>query len=761
MNKRDWLRSVIAAILACGMSACSAVLLLYAVQIPSNALSAYLCSAVFGAICVLFSRKGVCSLIALGLGGGILCFSGRSVNAVVSAIRLNDMEQLMLSSDTMSAMIACILCICFFLLLSHRSGTVSALAVMGMICMVAYTLNDEIPLSRAIPGLFCAVIAFAVNGRNLRFKDFLRILLPSVMAVALALLLVPNEGITFKPLKDAADYVTQIFEEYFRFTQERIPFTINTEGYDHAAEVNGTVEARLGGPANPNTDAVMRVTSDADLLLRGSIRRTYTGGSWTDSSSKSRYLFLDFTHSGVRSELFGMADIAGFDAQEAQVEFLADATSTLFVPGRLQSFSMDVQNAVYYNSIGEMFLTRTVEAGDSYSFVALIPNDASIRAIMTEDINESETDGCLQLPDGIESDVYTLTQEITADCTSNYDRALAIERWLKSNCTYTLEPGYPLLNRDFVSQFVLDTREGYCSYFASAMTVMCRIAGVPARYVEGYYVRMDGAESVILTGENAHAWTEVYIGGIGWVAFNPAGGSSFGAEGSDETEEPQTTPQPDVGNMEASASPSPDPTLPPDSGDNSQSTPEPTEEPTVPPDSVQSPEPQASATPEPSFAPFTDDNDDSENHRSGAWLWILLILLLIALIALLVRFVRARLRRADPMLLIANATAQTAMLILYRACLTLLSIRGIAPQNDETPAAFARRLHEKMPNADFIAFAQALEKTVYAHGKADGACVSSGKRAYQTFLRNLTVRENLKFKLHRIFKGLGNFTSIP
>ena len=58
--------------------------------------------------------------------------------------------------------------------------------------------------------------------------------------------------------------------------------------------------------------------------------------------------------------------------------------------------------------------------------------------------------------------------------------AAAIRDWLAENCRYTLEVDYPPAERDFVSYFLLDSREGYCSYFASAMAVLCRAAGLPA-----------------------------------------------------------------------------------------------------------------------------------------------------------------------------------------------------------------------------------------------------------------------------------------
>src|SRR5699024_10522572 len=155
-----------------------------------------------------------------------------------------------------------------------------------------------------------------------------------------------------------------------------------------------------------------------------------------------------------------------------EVEMLAEGTSSLFVTGRLESFDMPLDTAVYYNSIGEMFLSRRVQPGDSYSLTGWQAGPevraAAIAAQADEDPNYEEAlETCLLLPDGIDAGVYELVAGIVEGCDNDFDRAAAIEAWLYANCTYTLEPGYPDAGRDFVSQFVLETREGYCSYFAT------------------------------------------------------------------------------------------------------------------------------------------------------------------------------------------------------------------------------------------------------------------------------------------------------
>lgn len=111
-----------------------------------------------------------------------------------------------------------------------------------------------------------------------------------------------------------------------------------------------------------------------------------------------------------------------------------------------------------------------------------------------------------------------------------------IRDFLINNYTYTQSPGSVPQGEDFVKYFLLDSKQGYCTYFATAAVMMYRAAGIPARYVEGYAVsdeQLQQAEDIMLyqrlqqkevRGKSldikdnaAHAWVEVYIDNIGWV----------------------------------------------------------------------------------------------------------------------------------------------------------------------------------------------------------------------------------------------------
>lgn len=775
MNRNNRIvRMSIAVVLAALMAGSSAYTLLTAMGLPVGP-SVYLPSLIAAAICGVGSLSGVAAVVscaaAVALGAFVstradgLSAAGVWLSTLLKPDATVDAATLAQAATPVMIVAAAMLGACMYALTSRPGATPIALILYFGIMIGSYALCENMSFGLTVPGLLAALTAFALSGEVARDAAAWRALIPVGLIVAIALILLPSGRVTWPPLERAAQTVRSVFEDYFHFTHERIPFTINTEGYNHAAEVDGELRTQLGGPAMPSQEPVMKVTSDADVLLRGSIRRSYTGHSWEDPDAKARYLFYDFTRSRVRESVFGMKNNASFAPVNVQIEFLATGTSSLFVPSRLESLSMDVNNALYYNSVGEMFLSRQVEAGDSYALIGGVRSDenalrqAVIDAQQKNDDEYSEVlKDCTQMPDGIESGVYALTMELTQDCSNAYDKAAAIERWLRTNCAYSLTPDYPDYGRDFVSQFVLEDRVGYCSYFASAMTVMCRIAGLPARYVEGYRVR--AGQDVTLTGEDAHAWTEVYFSGIGWVSFdasNGAGGGSDASSGEHDPGEPDETQSPDLDSAEPTAEPTPeadDATPPPDDGAQS--------EPTPTPEPGNTPEPELNpSTPTPQ--PFSAPDQPPEQKKTGSWLWILLILLLIlVLAALAVLWARARLENTDPIRLSARArTAQQAALILYRSILTLLAQMGQAPMSGETPGAFARRVDAQMKNPEFVAFADAVALSTYSRAGVTKQAVDSGRKAYRAFEKSMKRNERLRFIMTRLVKGLGEFESIP
>ena len=131
----------------------------------------------------------------------------------------------------------------------------------------------------------------------------------------------------------------------------------------------------------------------------------------------------------------------------------------------------------------------------------------------------------LTLPDELPYRVRQLALDLTAVQPNPYDRALAIEGYLRE-FPYTLNLPAPPANRDVVDYFLFDLKKGYCDYYASAMVVLARAAGLPARLVVGYNSGLYDPQQANykVTEADAHAWAEVYFPGYGWVEFEPTGG---------------------------------------------------------------------------------------------------------------------------------------------------------------------------------------------------------------------------------------------
>jgi transglutaminase-like putative cysteine protease len=132
-------------------------------------------------------------------------------------------------------------------------------------------------------------------------------------------------------------------------------------------------------------------------------------------------------------------------------------------------------------------------------------------------------DRYVQLPDDLPQRIYDLAYRLTADLDAPYEKAKRIEGYLRSDYPYNLEVSPAPLGRDVVDYFLFEAREGFCSYHASAMVVLLRSAGVPARVVSGYAMGAYDPEHVAykVLENDSHAWVEVYFPDYGWVEFEP------------------------------------------------------------------------------------------------------------------------------------------------------------------------------------------------------------------------------------------------
>ncbi len=260
------------------------------------------------------------------------------------------------------------------------------------------------------------------------------------------------------------------------------------------------------GPTDPSANrAVMYVRSQISSYWRGMTLNRYDGRGWLPSSLQIKLL------------------------DENRKEFIFPDSSPNLPEGKVywQAFYMlsNQPNAVFtgYNP-GRIYFPQTgqtsLEKGTLYRALSVIPN---IRPELLRDDEAAAEDTLnLALPPITERTV-ALAESIVQGARTDYDRAARLERFLLSNYDYslTVEPLPP--GRDAVDYFLFEQQSGYCAQFATAMAVMSRRVGLPARiavgYAPGVIDPMTGAH--IVRAGDAHAWVEIHFRRYGWVAFDP------------------------------------------------------------------------------------------------------------------------------------------------------------------------------------------------------------------------------------------------
>ncbi len=118
--------------------------------------------------------------------------------------------------------------------------------------------------------------------------------------------------------------------------------------------------------------------------------------------------------------------------------------------------------------------------------------------------------------------VRELAESVTAGLFTQLDRARAIENHLRSSYGYTLDlPDHEAA--DPIAYFLFERKKGHCEYFASAMAVMLRAIGIPARLVNGFQSGTFNpiSNQYVIRESDAHSWVEAYLESRGWTTFDP------------------------------------------------------------------------------------------------------------------------------------------------------------------------------------------------------------------------------------------------
>ena len=263
------------------------------------------------------------------------------------------------------------------------------------------------------------------------------------------------------------------------------------------------------------------------------------------------------------------------------------------------------------------------------------------------------------------------------ELSDRYLTAAALSEYLRTNYTYSLDARVD--RRNPVMSFLNDTKSGHCALYASAMTLILREWGIPARYCTGFAANSD-LSMVTLRSKDLHAWCEVYLDGLGWVTFDPTASAIFDGEALGGTDISSVT--------STSVSQSSDSSSQNSSSEVSSSTSSDTE----------SSEPNSSSQ-QPGGTSNTHDSVVSPEKLTFAQVlpYILIILAVLAAAALIVIAVKAYLelkKRAYKQLQTFRREQNSDFV--YEKLLALLRFCKLRPQSGEQPHAFFERAEQTL-----------------------------------------------------------------
>lgn len=324
---------------------------------------------------------------------------------------------------------------------------------------------------------------------------------------------------------------------------KNLPQAVNTGGQPR--RVDGDSYFGFDSEVNLNTRGrlsdrlVLKVRTSNWQYHRGVTFAEYTGGGWRSGLTEPKLRkvkapphYFQYTE-GLKQRL----TIYYSEVDLPNVVFTPPNPRRLYFPSNelfaVDSFRKARKPSSDINPPAVLISPFNLEEGVVYSVLNQVPNVAmselkNLGPVPTEGPLAYQLEPYLQLPPGVPDRVRLKALELTDGKTSPWSKAAALTSFLQQNYLYNLEVDFYPEEADTVDHFLFEAKEGYCEQFASTLCVMARQVGLPSRYVTGYlpgkYNPLSGFYEV--RALDAHAWSEIYIPGYGWMIFDPVPGEN-------------------------------------------------------------------------------------------------------------------------------------------------------------------------------------------------------------------------------------------
>ena len=277
------------------------------------------------------------------------------------------------------------------------------------------------------------------------------------------------------------------------------------------------------GPDQPLVDIT---TDDPDPdYLRIAVLNWFNGDEWT---SGDRDVSSDQRANGELPPPQGLADEVPRTTYDYRVS-VSDSFKSYWLPTIYPATVVKSPDDWRYD-LGSMdFISaddNLTTAGESYTMEAIRPDYGTTGVFFHDSVTGDVSSKLTEVPrDALPPEVEQYALQVTQGATSDYERAVLLQQWFRRNFTYSVKDAPAGTGGGTFATFLnkgADGRVGYCEQFASAMAVMARILGIPARVAVGFYEPEKlGPDQFEYSTRDLHAWPELYFEGAGWVRFEP------------------------------------------------------------------------------------------------------------------------------------------------------------------------------------------------------------------------------------------------
>jgi transglutaminase-like putative cysteine protease len=274
------------------------------------------------------------------------------------------------------------------------------------------------------------------------------------------------------------------------------------------------------GDVKLGTRELYQVKAGQPGLLRGASYDEYTGAGWKTGDRDETKINA--------GDLAASPDVAAYEARNVSIlqVTVVDGDNTVLTAGMPLGTNIAVTAETppgFRGDIEQLQTRRGLSGGDTYNSIGSesTATPEQLRAAGTA-YPDWVKGRYLQLPTDLPERVKDEARRVTAGVPSPYDRAKGIETYLRGfPYDLTVEAAPP--GRDTVDYLLFDLKRGYFDYQATAMAVMLRSLGVPARVAIGYVLDPEQAAETTysVTKADAYSWVEVFFPRYGWVTFNP------------------------------------------------------------------------------------------------------------------------------------------------------------------------------------------------------------------------------------------------